>query len=671
MCISTGQLPLFLYILINCIKTMNSYYKGYIVLLICFSSVWFSGFSQEMNFSAGLWNRIRFDDINGQTFSYADLVSIFNQVDFYDYVRTNGQKDKIIEYLLQQCKNQNYQLGIAKCNNILGVIARDRSEYAKAIELHEQALKYAGIDTITQIFSLNNLGVVYRRLDKPRLALDFHMKALSLSERFHGDLMTKNRSICVSLNSIGNINLSLNQPNKALDVFTRSLEMEEMIGNNLGTAINLQNIGLAYEMTGKLDTALIFYNQSMTFNQAIGSTVGLAICNNSIGNIYLLKKEPKKALDFFKKAMVLSDKTNDTYYISQTHANLGRTYMEMEEMDKAKVQIDSFIHLSQTIRSGLLIKESHLLFSQYYEHLNQFDVAFEFYKKAMQINDSIINEQNTRYLNELQTLYEAQQKEQQINLLLAENKIKTQQSVIAITTILIMGLTIILLLFFQQKRSAMKRFELEQRLFRSQMNPHFIFNALGSIQSFMYKNEPRKAAEYLGLYSQLTRSVLQNSNNELITLEEELDTLRNYIEIEKMRLQSTFDYQIDISDEVELDFTYIPPIILQPFVENAIHHGLRNLSDVQGFLEIKIWQKNDYLFVSISDNGPGIHHVKKEEKPIGHYSMGMKIFQQRMQLIKKKYKKSIIFAVTDLSDEDSSKSGTKIKIGFPLIYPHD
>jgi LytS/YehU family sensor histidine kinase len=187
----------------------------------------------------------------------------------------------------------------------------------------------------------------------------------------------------------------------------------------------------------------------------------------------------------------------------------------------------------------------------------------------------------------------------------------------------------------------------------------------------MYQNESQKAAQYLGLYSTLTRSVLNCSNNELITLEEEINTLKNYIEIEKMRMGDSFSYYIFIDEDVETDFTHVPPLMLQPFVENAIHHGLKNLSDRKGNLVINVTQMEEHVRVEIIDNGPGINHTRKENRSDAHESMGIKIFKQRMDLIKKKYKKTINFAATDLSEIDPGQTGTIITIEFPLIYPND
>jgi LytS/YehU family sensor histidine kinase len=642
---------------------------AFLVLLLTWVGA--TSYAQNNDFNVDFWANLNFDEIKGKTFTREELVVVFDQVDISDYIRTNQQRQEIIEYLLVQCHNLNYNQGVAKCSNILGVLARDRSEYAKAIEWHELALNQSGNDTITTIYALNNLGVVYRRLDQPRVALDFHIKALNLAETFNSLPKVRDRSICIALNSIGNINLTLNQPNKALEVFNQSLQMEIINNNNLGIAINLQNIGYAYQASNELDSALFYYQQSLHYNEKINSIVGLAICNNSIGNILLIQGQSNEAMEHFNKALALSRTTHDVYYIAQAHANLGRALLAQNRTTEAYEQISEFNELARQIKSGMLIRDSHALLSEYYEKAMDYGLALRHLKTASQVADSIVNEKNTRYLNELQTIYEAQKREQQIDLLTAKNRIKNQQVFIALIGLFMTILVVAFLVFIQQKKSAAKQTALENRLFRSQMNPHFIFNALGSIQSFMYNNEPRKAAEYLGLYSSLTRSVLNSSNIELVTLEEELATLKNYIELEKMRLGSGFDYQINIDPEVEIDFTHVPPIILQPFVENAIHHGLKNRGDQQGKLTIDISQEKEHVCIHIIDNGPGFIATKSAQHQKLHESMGLKIFEQRIALIRKKYKKTVNFAMVDFSEEGQGQQGTKIVIEFPMIYPND
>jgi len=601
-----------------------------------------------------------------------DLIdSIYSLFSTFDYVRSGNTKEEMVDWLILQSEKLHYNSGISRGKNLKGVLLRDRSHYEEAINLHQSAFELAGTDTATIIYSLNNLGVVYRRLDKPRIALDYHLKALTLSEKYCGDLLIAKRSTCVALNSIGNINLTLNQPDKALEMFKKSILLEKDLMNDLGVAINLQNIGYAYQALGKIDTAITFFRQSLEYNEKVNSTVGRSICLNSIGEYDLQKNQPVEALKSFNMALVFAEKSGDRYYISQTHANLGKAYMALKRFDLASAELEKYNLMAVEINSGLLIKESNNLLADFYEKTGNPKLALSHLKSAIAVNDSVVNEKNSRYLNELQTLYEANKKQQQIELLTAENEIKTQRVIMLLILIAtIIGLSGMVYLGIR-KRTSQQRTELELKLFRSQMDPHFIFNALGSIQSFMYHNEPGKAASYLGQFSSLTRSVLKNSSRELITLGEELDTLRNYLEIEKMRKRDCFNYEIIVDEAVEPDFIFVPPIILQPFAENAIIHGFQRKECKDGMISITVKNFPSHIIISITDNGIGINASLKSKAEKNHQSMGLTIFKERMRLIERKYKKTVNFEISDLGEKKPAQSGTLVSIHFPIIEPDD
>lgn len=611
-------------------------------------------------------NSVFFD----QQHSLDVIKTVLDQFDTYDYVRTKNQKEELVRFLLSESERHQYNVGVARCNNILGVLLRDKAEYAKAIALHESALKLSVNDTVQQIYSLNNLGVVYRRMDRPRLALDYHMKALALAEAYKGDPIIASRSISIALNSIGNINLVLNQPEKALEVFNQTLLIEKELNNRLGMAINYQNIGYAYNAMNYPDSALVYYEKSLQMNESINSDVGRSICYNSIGDILLKQENPLEALRNFKMAMVFAELTNDDYYISQSHANIGRAYLQINNLEKALPELLEYQQKAMRIGSGYLIQDASKQLSGYFERTGEYEKALELYKTAVSYNDSIVNEKNTRYLNELQTLYEADKRIRHIELLTIENRIKTQQNYIYLFGVILLIMGGVVVYISGKRRTDKQRNELESKLFRSLMNPHFIFNALGSIQSFLYKNEPQKAAAYLGSFSKLTRSILKNSNKELITLGEEIETLKNYVEIEQMRQRDCFDFKIEMDETVEPDFIYVLPTMLQPFVENAIHHGINGEKCNEGLISLKIKQYPNSIRIVITDNGKGIKASLQAKSPENtHKSMGQKIFRERIRLFEKKYKKSIKFVTIDLSEQNQKLTGTMVTIDFPFIDP--
>jgi LytS/YehU family sensor histidine kinase len=165
--------------------------------------------------------------------------------------------------------------------------------------------------------------------------------------------------------------------------------------------------------------------------------------------------------------------------------------------------------------------------------------------------------------------------------------------------------------------------EMEMQALRAQMNPHFIFNSLNSINRFILQNERQQASEYLTKFSKLVRMILQNSQAPLISLEAELEALGLYLEMEALRFNYHFDYKITTSKDLDIEVLQVPPLILQPYVENAIWHGLMHKEE-KGHLNIEVLEKDDQLYFSISDNGIGRQKARElaSKTATKHKSMG-------------------------------------------------
>jgi len=199
---------------------------------------------------------------------------------------------------------------------------------------------------------------------------------------------------------------------------------------------------------------------------------------------------------------------------------------------------------------------------------------------------------------------------------------------------------------------------------RSQMNPHFIFNVLGSIQNFMLGNDSKKAAGYLSKFASLTRATLEYSSEDSIALSDEIAMLRNYMELEQMRKPGIFEFEIEYDEGLELDFIQIPPMLIQPFIENAIKHGFKNINK-NGILTLTISDKKDWIEFIIEDNGEGIQGKDNIAKK--HHSMAMIIFEKRRKLIQQKYHKDFGFELQNIRDVYPDKSGVRIRIDLPVI----
>lgn len=208
--------------------------------------------------------------------------------------------------------------------------------------------------------------------------------------------------------------------------------------------------------------------------------------------------------------------------------------------------------------------------------------------------------------------------------------------------------------------------QLEMKALRAQMNPHFIFNALNSIQTFMMKKETEQALSYLSRFARLIRNVLDNSQLNSIPISKELKMLENYLELEKLRFGDQFTYSITVDEALDPDFTDIPTMIIQPFVENAIWHGLLHKKE-DGKLSITFHQLEGIVLCVIEDNGIGRETAAAQRQPGSeHHSRGIQITRDRLALYNKRFNLEATFDIEDLYDDEGHGSGTRVKVWFPL-----
>jgi len=209
--------------------------------------------------------------------------------------------------------------------------------------------------------------------------------------------------------------------------------------------------------------------------------------------------------------------------------------------------------------------------------------------------------------------------------------------------------------------------ELEMQALRSQMNPHFIFNSLNSINMFILENNKLQASEYLSKFSRLIRLILQNSQEAFISLEKELEALQLYLELEFLRFVNKFEYKIAVEDNIDTTMLKVPPLIIQPYAENAIWHGLMHKKE-KGHLDIHVYAKDEMMFCKITDDGIGRKKATDLKSKSGstQKSMGMRITADRIAILQQQSKTSI--TITDLVLSDGSPGGTEVLIKIPVIY---
>jgi sensor histidine kinase YesM len=208
---------------------------------------------------------------------------------------------------------------------------------------------------------------------------------------------------------------------------------------------------------------------------------------------------------------------------------------------------------------------------------------------------------------------------------------------------------------------------IELKALRSQMNPHFIFNSLNSIQHYIFNSKTDEAIKYLSKFAKLVRIILNNSNKPTVTVGEDIDALKLYLELEQMRFEEKFDYEVIVDPSVDLDYDIMPPLLTQPYVENAILHGL-NPKPEKGMLTITLTSENNFLICTIVDNGIGrkkSSEIKHTMPGTKHKSLGMKITEDRLRILNEVNNSKLSVNIIDLMQGDVAL-GTKVELFIPI-----
>lgn len=579
--------------------------------------------------------------------------------------------------LYNKSLDNNYIEGQSYALNMIGIKHRNISNYNESINYHLDGLNLAKQvhNVELEVLSYNMLGVVYRRMDLIRAALDYHKQALDLAESVENPSIGLEQSIAVSENSMGNIYLSLKQYDLALNMFKKSLLIEQHYNNKLGLAINHQNIGYALEAKGNLDDALKSFQTSLKYNEQINSNIGHVICFNSIARIYIQKGQYKKALELLNEALDRVLPSGDQFYVATTYNNLGWAQLSVGNLEQAEKNLKSALEISQDFRLKSDEINAYLHLSELYGKKNNYKLAFEYYKKSEELDKQITNERNIQYMNNLILEYQSEKKNSKIRALANENeiiklKVEENRRMYFVGLGGLVLLIIILYILYRQGKlkDEKKIITLQQDMLRNQMNPHFIFNSLNSIKLFIINNEKENAVYYLNKFSKLIRKILMASTEKNITLEEELETMELYMNIENMRFSNQIQYTPKVESGIDTSLIKVPSLILQPFLENALWHGLSS-KEGKKKIDLLVEKKNpDFITVKITDNGVGRSESKKIEdnKSLKKKSVGIALTKERLANFSKNFSSNYKLNIIDLKDANGNPSGTCVVIDIPI-----
>ncbi|MBI9053685.1 MAG: tetratricopeptide repeat protein [Bacteroidales bacterium] len=546
-------------------------------------------------------------------------------------------------------------LGISNCLGGRNQVALDY--FSKALAINSELN-----DTLSISNSYENIGRVYKDLADYDKAIIYQMKSLKIRENCnHPRLVNNYTALATVYQKLQDTINHFQYLNKAKIAISKHDNPD-----NFQMAIIHNEIAGYYNTLNDMDSALVNYKLVAYYSEKGNWKRGMAVGYGNMAEVYFTYGEIDKAIEMHRKVLKLSIEIDDCMGIAEEFIYLSNLYNEMGKIDSALILANKSLQKADECGLDHEKLSAYEFISEIYENINKPALALEFYKLFHVLNDSIYNLEKHNSITEIETQYETEKKEQQISLLSAENKIKNQRIRLGLAVISVLVLLVIMIFFLmrmRKKNAQIAQDDLKQKLFRSQMNPHFIFNALGSIQNYMYKNETKKAAQFLGNFASLSRSILKYSSEESISLEEEIETLTNYLELEQMRMKNAFAYEFIIDQDLETEFINIPPMMIQPFIENAVKHGLKEV-EKDGKITIEISDKVDVLEVTILDNGIGFGN-SQQNKDGNHESMATQIFNERMRHLKKKNKHIPDLSIQNISEDENT--GTKIHLFLPII----
>jgi tetratricopeptide (TPR) repeat protein len=400
---------------------------------------------------------------------------------------------------------------------------------------------------------------------------------------------------------------------------------------------------------------------------------------------YLLFNEYESGKNNFSNALIYIDSAatilksspdiNRSYqYWYKIYFDKCFSYTELGKAEEAARFADSTIKYSLISGQNPIIASSYKKGFEAYRLKGDYKKALDYFENYVKLRDSMNTIENKEVVTELEQKYEKvknkktiKEQKQQNELLQRENAIQDLNNQFLLITIIAAVLLIVLLFIILRQRQIKNKqevMEIEMRLNRSRMNPHFFFNALTSLQGLAVReNDGKKIATKLFQFSSLMRQSLESTYTNFITIDEEISFLQKYLEVSKIRDENLFIFKIECEEDLETENYLIPSMIVQPFVENSIEHGFKK-QDRKGELEIYFSRFENQLLIQIKDNGPGLANSDKKDN---HISRATQITKDRIYLLNQNKKGNYHFEISNRSDT----TGVIVKIYLPLQYRNE
>jgi tetratricopeptide (TPR) repeat protein len=622
-------------------------------------------------------------DINGMADGYKHIGGAY-------WTRLINRPSALINFfkaldLYKKAGNLYQEMGV---NHIIGYVYYGMDSFNvalkygfRALQLNEQVK-----NAYYQAAIPDNIGDYYSALDDYPNALKYYLDALKAIEA-SGDV----KRIPNYLENIGTLYNKMGDYKNAILCFDSSLAEYERVGDygvQKGVqSSDLLDLGITYKAKKKYGEALDYISKANQLAENTSAKIMLAKCSEMTGEIYKEEGDYEKALEYEMEALKRGEEFKYLPITVQSRGVIGEIYTKLKnykEAEKYLLAAVASVHGSHQLEEE---KNYELDLSRLYSATGELKKSLDCYAKYDSLKDSLVNREKSMQIGRIEAKVEfdrqlaAQQAEEDKEKTLAETKSKRQQIVNLLVILIASVLALIVFIIYRSWMTAKKekglvekeKMLMELKALRAQMNPHFIFNAINSIQNFILENDQDSAQKHLTRFSKLMRMVLDNSGYENIPLADEIKMLELYLEFETVRFSSRFTYKIIVDNNISKETTFISPLIIQPYVENAIWHGLMHLSQDNSHDKARLGEVtihfeifNNQLKCTVDDNGIGRVRSMELKKDSVHKSMGLSITNERMEIMNSLFKSKMSVKFVDKVNPDGTPAGTRVELMMPL-----
>ena len=595
----------------------------------------------------------------------------------------------VVNQHLEKAKKNNDAQTQGKLYRELGVYQRQKGNLNKALKQYKKAIAIfsKNSDSLNLAKTRGNLANIYKAQGNYEAAIKNIKESLTFFEIKQDKFP---QGVVINKVNLAGIYITLkdwvNADKFLIDAYNNPFTKKTPSALS-SVAINL--VTTKTEL-GKLEEALKFAKQAEGIEKRPNS---LANLYNNIGVIYDKKVNYQYANTYYKKSLELYEKIGNKNGIERSYNNLGDNATKLADYAAAEVYLlkaNSLLLASDNLKS---LSYNYDMLSSLYMQKKEYKSALEYSDLQKKIQDSLFSLEKQKAIADFEVLYETEKKEREKNIATQQLQITKLESVknrnLFIGALIIAGLVLLTLLFYYSRFKAKKKAELvtvelketqkrlaiekqykdsELKALKAQMNPHFIFNALNSIQDYIVLNQKNLASDYLGKFADLIRNYLHFSDTGYISVPDEVHNLKLYLELEKLRFEDALDYNFSINDNANSELIKIPTMLIQPYVENALKHGLLHKKDNRA-LQISITKISPSIIECIvEDNGIGRAKSKEinQKRAKQHQSFALKATTERLDLLNFGKAQKIGVDVIDLMHEGVA-IGTKVILKIPIL----